>query len=162
MSKGKTAGLARVPRRIKWNGTALSLALIASAGFAAEPDGAKHIYRCEVNGQTTFADRPCANAPSSEVVLAANFYQPDANQAAAPNPTSDRPAKLPAKRERVRGNTDSIAAEQAKERQRCQRLTDQLTNIRVKMQSGYTAKQGEKLHERQRQLERQRRTEHCR
>jgi hypothetical protein len=167
MQKGMTAGLikgrTRLRRRIKCNAIVLSLALSAGAGFAGEPGGTKHIYRCEVNGQTTFGDRPCANAPSAEVVLTpANFYHPDAKQAGAPTPTSGRTTKSLANRDRGRSNTDSIAAEQAKERQRCQRLADQLTSIRAKMQSGYTAEQGEKLRERQRQLERQRRTEHCR
>jgi hypothetical protein len=163
MPTGNVEGLARMRRRIKCNAILLTLAFAPSAGFAAEPRGTQHIFRCEVNGQITFGDRPCADAPSVEVVLSpANFYHPDAKQAAVPNLSPDRATKSPAKRERARSNTDSIAAEQARERQRCQRLADQLTSIRSKMRTGYTGEQGEKLRERQRQLEQQRRTEHCR
>jgi hypothetical protein len=137
----------------------LAIALISGIGTAAEPAGAQRIFRCEVKGQTTFADRPCPEAPSTEVQLSpVNAYHAEA----ATGPVSRQAAKASPGRERASKSSGSIANEQQKEQQRCQRLADQLATIRSKMRSGYTADQGEKLRERQRQLEQQRRTERCR
>jgi len=66
------------------------------------------------------------------------------------------------RREHSARQSNSIAAEQLRAKQRCQRLADQLDTIHSKMNAGYTMQQGERLRERQRQLEQQRRTEQCR
>jgi hypothetical protein len=139
-------------------GLAIGLGLISYACFAKDPVDVRRIFRCEADGRIIFSDQPCVMAPSTEIVLRpSNSYH------------SDRPAaelsstrKIAASQGQSTRQSEAIAAEQQRAKQRCQRLADQLVNIENTMRSGYSAKQGEQLRERQRQLEQQRRTEHCR
>jgi len=133
-----------------------ALALIAYGSTAAASNSAPQIFRCELQGRPVFSDRPCASAPSTEVVLPTiNSYHADAPQSRSGNSSKIKGQSRPAK------EAESIAAEQQRAKQRCQRLADQLVNIEHTMRTGYTAKQGERLRERQRQLEQRRRTERC-
>jgi hypothetical protein len=129
------------------------LVLIAADAFASET-----IYRCTTNGRTVLTDRPqhadecqSLDAPSSNTFAAEPVQQTKAKAA-----TSSKLAKS------SRSNTESIAAEQLKAKQRCQRIAQRLDQIADKMRSGYTLQQGEKLREQRRQLEESRRIERCR
>jgi hypothetical protein len=136
----------------------LGLGLIGSTCFAANPADAQRIFRCEFNGRTIYSDQPCATAPSTEVVLrSTNSYH--AETSAVVPPSTHKAAR--SDRQPTR-QTDAIAVELQRAQLNCQRLADQLVNIENTMRSGYSAKQGERLRERQRQLEQRRRTEHCR
>jgi len=121
--------------------------------YAQEPP---RIFRCEANGKITYSDQRCASTPTTEVVLRpTNSYHADTSPT-----TPSRSASV--RREQSPKQAASIADEQQRVKQQCQRLADQLTTIEIKMRSGYSAKQGEQLRERQRQLEQRRRTERCR
>jgi hypothetical protein len=138
-------------------GLAAGLGLIACACFAKDPEN-RRIYRCEVNGRIAFSDLPCAAAPSIEVVLhPTNSYHAD-----APSALSRSERKFAASDGQSTRQSDAIAAEQQRAKLNCQRLADQLVNIENTLRSGYSAKQGERLRERQRQVEQRRRTERCR
>jgi hypothetical protein len=142
------------------HGLAVGLGLIACASFANDPIGAQRIFRCEVDGRMVFSDLPCTTVPSIEVVLRpTNSYH------------ADTPAVSPGTRKIVAPDqstrqsdrqADAIAAEQQRAKLNCQRMADQLIHIENTMRSGYSGKQGERLRERQRQLEQRRRTERCR
>jgi len=143
-------------RPLKYVRIVLGLLLIARIGGATE-QGAARIYRCDIKGQINFTDRPCEHAPGAEVQLSpVNSYQSEAGPGLQSRKTVASARSKPREK-----RPESIAEEQQKKKQRCQRLADQLDGIRFKMRSGYTAEQGEKMRDRQRQLERQRRSERC-
>jgi hypothetical protein len=130
------------------------LVLIVADVFASET-----IYRCTANGRTVLTDRPrhadecqSLDAPSSNTFVPEPVQQTKAKAA----PTSSKLAKS------SHSNSESIAAEQLKAKQRCQRIEQRLDQIADKMRSGYTLQQGEKLREQRRQLEDSRRIERCR
>jgi len=140
------------------HGLALGLGLLASACFAKDPTEVQRIFRCEVDGRIVFGDRPCVTVPSTEVVLGpTNSYH-----AVAPAAASPTARKFAASDDQTTRQSDAIVAEQQRAKLNCQRLADQLVNIENTMRSGYSGKQGERLRERQRQLEQRRRTERCR
>jgi len=148
------------------HGLALGLGLIASACFAKDPIEVQRIFRCEVDGRIVFGDRPCVTVPSTVVVLGpTNSYHAVAHAAASPSTRkfagSDDQSTGRSNGPST-GQSDAIAAEQRRAKLNCQRLADQLVNIENTMRSGYSGKQGERLRERQRQLEQRRRTERCR
>jgi len=118
------------------------------------------VFRCEVSGVLTFSDRPCG--PDAQV------HEPDNTRVStfvAP-PLADPPTKLSrvsakaARRDDAK-QTESIAALQAKHKERCVRIERSLRDIRSKMRAGYDAKQGERMKDRQRKLNQERRDEKC-
>ena len=133
------------------------LGLIGASCFATDPVHAQRIFRCEAYGRIIYGDQPCVAASSTEVVL-----QPTNSYHADPAPVSPPTRKFVKSDVRTNREADAIAAEQQRAKLNCQRLADQLANIENTMRSGYSAKQGEHLRERQRQLELRRRTERCR
>ena len=132
-------------RRILW-----TLALCATAPAV---QAAGSIYKCEVGGVTTYADRPCSSqAEVHEVDIAAmNTYQ-----TAAAGPTRATPAR--AKRAARQPTDPSLL----KRQEMCARAARSLKEIANKMRSGYSAKEGERLRERQVKLRDQRRDSRCR
>jgi hypothetical protein len=135
----------------------IAVGLIAYTSAAKEPNSAPPIFRCEVQGSVVFSDRPCATASSTEIVLRpVNSYHNDATIGTSRAKTKTKVPHRPVK------ESESITAEAQRAKQRCQRLADQLVNIESTLRSGYSAKEGERLRERQRQLEQRRRTERCR
>ncbi len=142
----------RIPllqRFIALTATALIVSLHAASASAASP-----IYRCEVDGVTTFSDRPCA-ADSSE-------YVPDDQRVSTvkveQGPTQTRPATHRKSNAAAKG---SIAADQLKQKEECARIERSLGDIRSKMRAGYDGKEGERLRERQRKLTLDRREKKC-
>jgi hypothetical protein len=55
----------------------------------------------------------------------------------------------------------SVAADQARHKAECERVTQSLRDIRSKMRAGYNAREGERLRERQDKLEQKRRAAGC-
>jgi hypothetical protein len=113
------------------------------------------IYRCEVDGVATFSDRPCGDQSSAyepEAALVSTYTAPPAS-VAPDSAKSSRPK--PARR-------SSIAADQAKRAEECQRIQASLRDIRSRMRAGYSAKEGERLRVRQEKLEDRRRSQRCR
>jgi hypothetical protein len=125
--------------------------------FGAESARARAtIYRCEVEGVATFSDRPCGERSSA--------YEPEAallsTYTAPPTPVATHSGK-PSRPKSIAGPS-SIAAEQAKRTEECQRIQASLRDIRSRMRAGYSAKEGERLRARQERLEDRRRSQRCR
>jgi hypothetical protein len=133
----------------------LIASLLVQTTVAALGEG--KIFRCVEQGTVTFRDTPCADSRSSEEVTL-----PPVNSFAATKSTgasaarTDKPASVRS------DNEASIAEEQKRARQQCERLSEQIAAIETKLRAGYTAKQGEQLRERLRELERRKRSERCR
>ena len=122
--------------------------------FTADAFASESIYRCAIDGRTVLTDRPndtlnCQplNAPTSNTFTAEPVSRSVSKPDAAPRPRA------------VESN--SIAAEQLKAKQRCERLDQRLDQVADKMRSGYTVRQGEKLRAQKEQLEASRRIERC-
>ena len=133
--------------------------LLAAGDIAAQSPG--KIYRCIVKEQIVFTDRACEGGEAgSEVDLA------PVNLSSAATPESSARSRTSRESNRTSprapSGQKSIAEEQARTKQRCDRLNEQLASIRSKFRAGYTAREGERLRERQRNLEAQRRIERCR
>jgi hypothetical protein len=121
--------------------------------WAASPVMAsdRAIYRCEIDGQLTFSDRPCAAAAQTYEldVKNANMYQAPPLQQTRPT----APRKTPA--------TKDAVADLQKHKETCERLALRLKEIRSKQRGGYTAEQGERLKAAQERLKSQFRLARC-
>ena len=115
------------------------------------------IYRCTDQTGTVYSDRPCAEnaAPHQIDDSRVTVYTP------APMSSRDAATTLakPSKAQRAKAGR---LPDPAKHEAACARLEQGLRDVRTKMRTGYGAKEGERLKERQRQLDRRRRTEKCR
>jgi hypothetical protein len=134
---------------------AIRIALGLAVLFFFVETRAGTIYRCELDGAVTFSDRPCGSD--------AKKYEPDASRVSEFKPVPARFAssvhtKSPPRQRRTE---PGIAAAQAKHAEECRRIHDSLRAIRAKMRAGYTAKEGERLKERQQKLNVSRRMKHC-
>jgi len=133
-----------------------SLCLIHPAqGVGAESVRASStIYRCEVDGVATFSDRPCGERSST--------YEPEAalvsTYAAAPASVAESTKRS---RPKPIARRSSLAADQAKRVEECQRIQASLRDVRSRMRAGYSAKEGERLRARQEKLEDRRRAQRC-
>jgi hypothetical protein len=134
------------------SGVLLALLTLTIPGNRALAESA--VFRCVVNDVVTFYDRPCGDD--------AKTYEPDdarfSTVTAAP---ASKPAASPRAAKPKRIKSGSIAADQMKHADTCARIDRSLRDIRSKMRAGYDAKQGERLNERQRKLNQQRRDERC-
>ncbi|HEY5757451.1 MAG TPA: DUF4124 domain-containing protein [Steroidobacter sp.] len=112
------------------------------------------IYRCTDQGGTVYSDRPCAeNAAPHEIDdsrVTVYTPVPTESRAVTAKPTEAKRAKA------------GRLPDPAKHEATCAKLEQGLRDVRTKMRTGYGAKEGERLKERQRQLDRRRRTEKCR
>lgn len=138
------------------------LTMAASFDAAAQSAPTK-IFRCEVQGRVTFADRPCG-AQHNEVALGpVNSFKADSNSDRKSSATLDSSIT---NRTRSTGEVGSIAAEQLRQKQqqqkRCQQLSNQLDALQAKLRSGYTAKQHNSLQQHRHRLEEQFRQSRCR
>jgi hypothetical protein len=122
---------------------------------AAEVWATESIYRCAEGGRTVLTDRPTDPAACQPL------NAPASNTYIAPTVTHS-PRTAAVKVIRTSKQDESIAAEQLKTKQRCERIEQRLDQIASKMRSGYTVRQGEKLREQREQLEATRRIERCR
>jgi hypothetical protein len=131
---------------------------LLATGPACADAGTRPIYRCEVQGQSVFSDRPCG--------LDANTYEADTarvsitQSVAAPVQAAASPTKesKPAIRRRGSAGGNEVARRAAA----CERIESGLREIRTRMRAGYSAKQGERLKERQHELQAKRKAARCR
>ncbi|HEY0683561.1 MAG TPA: DUF4124 domain-containing protein [Steroidobacter sp.] len=130
----------------------LSLLLIG----ATAPHAQTVIYRCEGEDGVVFSDRGCeAGADPHEI---------DDSRVTVytPAPVDERAsAASPSKRPKAGRTKPSKAADPGQQRLKCVRLDQGLRDVRIKMRSGYGVQEGERLKERRRQLEEQRRAQKC-
>ena len=136
---------------------ALSALLMVVVGMdIPHASGESQVFRCTMDGVTTFSDRPCgtdAEAYEADHALMSTFEPP-------PVPATSKRAK-PRGAPEPKRKGESIAMAQAKHAETCARIEQSLRDIRSKMRSGYDAKQGERLNERHRKLSAQRRARRC-
>jgi hypothetical protein len=136
------------------HGEWLLLILLASASASAGEGETRSIFRCTVGDTTVFSDRPCdANTEPYRSESSVNTYTPLPIEPRSPPPTSKRP--------RVDPQVARRAADQAKLAETCRRIERSLEDVRSRMRAGYTAKEGERLRERQAKLREQHRAARC-
>jgi hypothetical protein len=129
-----------------------------SAPLHADPAPLRPIYRCEVAGVVTFADLPCdstARQYQTDASRVSTYAAPPVSKVAAAAAKQNKSAKR-------RAGSKSSVDSHAKQVAECARISGSLKDIHSKMRSGYTAKQGERLKERQAKLDEQRRAKRCR
>jgi hypothetical protein len=135
---------------------ASALASAAPQTAAAADRVATSIYKCELGGVTTFSDRPCG--------LDAKVHTPDP---ATLNTYEAPPTAAPARQESASNRSARKSAparedrSEAKRADLCARNAQTLKEIRSKMRSGYTAKEGEKLRARADKLRQSQRAGRC-
>ena len=110
------------------------------------------IYRCETPAGLVFSDRPCA--PEAQI------YEPDLSgisvmESQVPKPT---PVVKSVASPQVRVASGPAAPPKI---DACLKLNEALRKIASTLRSGYSAKQGERLNERKRELEAKRRAQKC-
>jgi len=143
------------------HGALLAAMLVSSIWTPRAAYSAGNIYRCEVGGQIVFSDRPCPESVvSTQVVIAPSSTYSGVK--ATPPKTARSVRERTSNANTTPKAQDSIAAEQLRAKQRCQRMVDRLQVIESKLRAGYKAAQGEKLRDRQRQLQQQHHAERCR
>jgi hypothetical protein len=114
------------------------------------------IYRCEVDGVTTYQDRPCDRDSVQ--------YEPDAARVSsyAPPAAAADPVNAARKPRRRPVAGASIAQAQAKRAEECRRIAASLQEIKAKTRAGYNAKEGERMRARKAKLDDRRRAHRCR
>lgn len=111
--------------------------------------GDRQIYRCTTAAGVVFADRPCG--------VDSQPYSPEGASVSIMTTVPAEPVKYqasPAKRTSAPKESDA-------HEKTCARIEQSLRKIASTQRSGYSAKQGERLRERKRQLEEQRRSNRC-
>lgn len=130
-------------------------AYLVGSLLLSSPCGAQvTIYRCAGDAGPVYSDRPCAaHADTHEIDDSrVTVYTPEVT--AKRLPATTRPAK-------VRRSKAARLPDPARHQASCARLEQSLRDVRTKMRTGYSAKEGERLKARQRQLEQRRRLEKC-
>jgi Domain of unknown function (DUF4124) len=132
---------------------AVAFAMTASPAACATEPAARAIYKCEIEGVTTFSDRPCGDGVEPHQVgpTATNTYEAPAVAA------SSRPKPKTHARKRAPREDRS----EAKRAESCARHARSLKEIRSRMRAGYSAKEGERLRRRQDQLRESQRVQRC-
>jgi hypothetical protein len=127
----------------------MSAALVWNREAAGD---AVSIYKCEVGGVLTFSDRPCS--PQAELhevdETTVNTYDPP------PIAPTAKPKTTVRKPESRRAD-----AQQDKRAETCARVTRSMKDVRSKMRTGYSAKEGERLRDRLAKLKDQQRESRC-
>jgi hypothetical protein len=122
----------------------------------AQTQPGRTLYRCTVDGVTTFSDRPCA--------ADASVYEPDTSRVSTydPPPVTRSTAPAESRRAAPARQRASSGQDQVRHAAACERLRDALKGVAARMRAGYNAKQGEQLRERKAKLDQQRRAQKCR
>lgn len=141
-------------RAIAFGGSILVLWTVLCGHASAQATNSRAIYRCEAGGVLTFSDRPCKTGDEQ--------YELDSkalNTFEAPpvSPTSQRAAKRPQRSKKPSGP----AIDPAERREKCERLTQSLKDVRARQRSGYKAREGERLKDRETKLKSQLRESRC-
>jgi len=133
------------------------LVLMTSTSAAAESSKAagRPIYRCQIDGVTTFSDRACGDTIEVYKLEMDNAAQP-VRKAETP-PRAAGPKVPPPKR-----RAQPQEAAKARSDESCARLNATLENLKSRLRAGYTAKEGEQLNARLAEAEERRRVQKCR
>jgi hypothetical protein len=136
----------------------IRLVYLALVAWSVAASSNSTVYRCEAEGVITFSDRPCD--------ASAREYTPDSSRIstydapAVPESAPGLKQKKPRKpHESARG---AAANSQAKRAAACDKIRNALKDIRARMRAGYSAREGERLREREQTLRARWRTDKCR
>lgn len=151
---------------LTWIG--LNAVLAVTAPLAPSVDGSRPsappntrtIFRCEIAGVRTFSDRPCGSAPATgpgTIELGPLNILESSTAAAVSSPAKAKKTSTP----RTAASQRSVAAGAAAKAGACGRIQQSLRKITSKMRAGYTAKEGERLRERKKDLEEKGRAQRC-
>jgi len=132
--------------------------LITHAILAEGQSKAQTIYRCQIAGVGTFSDRPCGDSVEQYDAGLSRLSILD-SPAAPPRTAERKPERAPRpQRNRTDNAEDTV---QAKKAAACRHSQDSLHKISEQMRTGYSAKQGERLRTRKKDLEAKRRSLGC-
>jgi hypothetical protein len=134
-------------------GTVL-LCILSVAGAQAEKH-ARPIYRCQIDGITTFSDRACGDA--------IEVYKLEFDNAAQPLTKADtRPAAASSTSAPSRKAAPPKEVPKARAADNCGRITETIENIESRLRAGYRAREGEQLNARLAQAKERRKAQKCR
>jgi hypothetical protein len=139
-----------------------SQAVQAESPSEAQARPGRAIYRCRIAGVNTFSDHPCGESVEEYDAGIGRLSILDSPPAAAR--TAERVAKKASTVHNTPVHNASVKPprdEQAVKANACQRSQQVLHKIHNQMRTGYSAKRGERLRDRKRDLEEQRRTLGC-
>jgi hypothetical protein len=134
-----------------------ALVIVLAAHVSTAARAATSIYKCELAGVLTFSDRPCGTDAARLDQAAMNTYEAP-QLASVPKQSIKAPAKKPVS---VRDEPDKIQRAEIKRAESCARFARNLKEIRAKMRSGYSAKEGERLRLRQDKVRDSQRAARC-
>ncbi len=135
------------------------LVLIAAVLWLGTAQAADHrpvaVYRCTQNGTVVYSDTACAglNDATRVDVRVANGYTP-VSKPVEPKHEISASKKVAA----VRDKSAELAE---KHRKQCQSMKRSLDQIHAKMRSGYRVREGERMRDRETQLDERLRQERC-
>jgi hypothetical protein len=143
MTQGMSRGLQRI--------AVVLVAIGALDAYVPDAYANDALFRCQQQGVVVITDRPI-DQTNCQPLSVSMTSRADAVPTVSSSSKTHQPAK---------SQHDSIASEQVKAKQRCDRIRLRLDEIANKQRSGYTLQQGERLKERQRTLEAESRIEQC-
>jgi hypothetical protein len=145
-------------RPIAFGGSILVLCTVLCGHASAQATNSRAIYRCEAGGVLTFSDRPCTTGAEQYELdaKALNTFEPP-----PVSPASRRAATQSQSAKRTSKKASGPAVDPAKRREKCERLTQSLKDVRAKQRSGYKAREGERLKDREAKLKSQLRESRC-
>jgi len=111
------------------------------------------IYRCKVNGVTTFSDRACGDT----IELYRMQFDNAPQSSMPPTPVGKAPQASP----RAAGKPVE-PVEMTSRKEDCERLDQDMRKIRAQMRAGYDVKEGERLRGRLAHIQERRKAHGCR
>lgn len=143
----------------------VALAMAAVLGFTS--DGAvgeesRHLFRCELRGLVTYSDTACDAEPTKVEINVDRLNTYDATE--LPRNVAYKSQSI-TKIEPREAPSASIAEEQMKHKQRCKEIADRLDAVTEQMRRSDSGRGGaertNRLREREREIEGQKRAEKC-
>lgn len=125
--------------------------------LSIEASSTSAIYRCEAGGRITFSDRPCDSSARQYALDSSRISTYEAPKVPQPDP-----GRKQTKPRKSKGSARGLATDPLAKRAACDKLKNALKDIRARMRAGYSAKEGERLRERQQALQTRLRADRCR
>jgi hypothetical protein len=127
---------------------------VDSHAAEANKSGHRPIYRCKVNGVTTFSDRACG-----DTIEPYRMEFDNATQASRPGKHPESKARQEAAPRPARKPVEPSSPGSRQEA--CERLDQDLRKIRSQMRAGYSVKEGERLKGRLAGIQERRKAQKC-
>lgn len=143
----------------------VALAMAAVLGFTSDGaagEEARHLYRCELQGTLTYSDTACDAEPDKVEINVDRLNTYDATE--LPRNVAYKSQSI-TRIEPRESPSASIAEEQMKHKQRCKEIVSRLDAVTEQMRRGDSGRGGpdriNRLREREREVEEQKRAEKC-